>query len=94
MTFKRRMRANNVRLANTDMPAETKMHGNMSESELLCVRVTKIDVIRQYMPSELSRLSSFFYCSRHLPSHNYCPGQKIIIVDCCGHNLVKGKLKS
>ena len=58
---------------------------DMAESELLCVRVAtllrnkyasiqRVDVIGQYMLAELLRF--LFYCSRYLPSHNYCPGKK------------------
>ena len=111
MTFKRRRRANTLLPANTDVPANAAMpamrqkctYGNMTESELLCVKVATL--LRNKYASAL-RVSHkamhvwivkiFFYCSRYLPSLNYCPGKNKINKHrhFSGHNLDKGKLKS
>ena len=56
-------------------------YGNMAESELLCVRVATLlrnkyaSILRVIsLGSTCQNCQDFFYCSRYLPSLNFCPG--------------------
>ena len=108
--FKRWRQGNTAMSANTAMPmflasCETEMHiwkygwewttsfqSSYFTQKQIC-KHSKSDVIRQYTLSESSTF--FFYCSRYLSSHNYCPDknnkQKRYRSD---HNLGKDKLKN